>query len=93
LFASGARDENIVTAGQHCSDNSGDMFRGLSGAKDHFGKALSDRPMMINVGKTEILEGKVSQQLERVIISQGSASDIRQDLPQLFFGHSEGNCT
>ena len=63
----GLGHQDRVAASFKRDDDLGDLLRRLAHAQYHFWKARAQRTVMIKLGETQVLVGKISQQLHRLI--------------------------
>ena len=56
-----ARDEQRVTALDDAVGNGGDLIRRLAQAEDDFRESLTNGPVMVDAGETEVLERAVAK--------------------------------
>jgi hypothetical protein len=72
---------------QHRTDNVGDVLRSLAFAENHFGVALAQRAMVIDLREAKILERKMFQLLYGLFRRDFSRRDRLQQLVQIALVH------
>jgi hypothetical protein len=83
LFLVCARRQHIAAMGRQPVEDSCDVLRGLPLGEDHLGHTLAQSPMMIDLGKPNIFEGKVPQALDRLVGRLPLLPDVLKKLPQV----------
>jgi len=72
----------------HRLDDFSDLVYGLAHTEYHFRKTLANRAMVINVGESQILEGKRTQTVQSFGGGDCSFFMLFEDLSDLIFSHT-----
>lgn len=80
-----ARNEQTASARDDVRCDGGDLFGCLSGTVDDLWHALSERSMMVDTRKTEILERFLSKQLKNLLESRADSNLAALDLSKQSF--------
>jgi len=80
LVDAGTRYEYVVLPGPHCLNDLRHVVRSFSCSKNHLRKALAQRAVVIDVRKTQIFEGEISESLDGLILRQAAALQISENL-------------
>ena len=84
-FLIGARNQNVRFLPEQAFDNGNNLFRLFPGRKNHFGKSLAQRPVMIDARKAQILKGQMFQPFESLLRGNGSLTYFFQKLQYLLW--------
>ena len=64
----GSGDQQVLAGVGQRTRNDGDLVGRLSLAEDDFGKSLADVAVMVDAGKSQILEGFLAQELKELLV-------------------------
>jgi len=79
--------EDIVAMLSQALKDSGDVFGSLALSEDNFGHAVSQCPMVIDLGKTNIFEGHVPHAADGGIDIHSAVTHLLKERPQLVLIH------
>ena len=81
----------VISTFPSCSSSfAGDrnhMVRALAQPEDHFGHAMTQRAMVIDLGESEVFKRQMAHAVERRLDIGRSAPDFFQQRPQNIFSH------
>ena len=87
-FRAAARREDVAAVFAHAAYDLHDLLRGLARAEDRLWKSFSQAPVMIYLGKPEILEGQCPQAFNSILRIKLSTSDGLQEALELILIHA-----
>ena len=70
------------------SGNARDLLEGFPFAVDDFGHAVTQLPVMVDMGVGDILEGQITQPVKCILDIDFSASDVLKQFGKVVFVHS-----
>ena len=83
----GAGGEHVDAADSHAVEDFSHLFRRFTGGQNHFRQPGAERPVVIDLGKSDVLKWKARQFLRSVLRRQVAFFDIFEQTQQRFLIH------
>jgi len=87
LFFGRARGEDVAFVGGQSCEDFGYLRGGLAFAEDHFGHALAEGAVVVELGEAEVFEGEMAQALDGLVGGQFALADLVEELSDGFGVH------
>src|SRR6266446_6742797 len=89
LFLGGSRRQYVAAVSGQAAEDVGDLARRFALGKNHFGHALAQGAMVVDLGETEVLKGEVTQALYGLVGGETLFPDLLEQLAKGLGIHAE----